>query len=214
MKKQNVNIIICCLFLLNWCGIAECNLILQPSAVSTDMGEYFPASHVIDQSGLTPGYTNLVSDFDVYIASNPTAYHGHGENTWGALEKGIRSGHFDFDLGGSYVIDAFVIWNLVDDPSAIREFNLLADSSSDFSNPVNLGSFTALNNLGLNWNTEAQVFNFHATEASYVRLDILNTWSPTSWHVAYNEAAFSVVPEPTTLLLFGLGGLVLRKRRK
>jgi hypothetical protein len=135
VEKQTLITIIFSLLIISCCEIAKCDLILQPNAASTNMGELYPASQAIDQSGLTPGYTSLVDDFDVYIASNPTAHHGYGDNVWGA-PYGIRSGLFDFDLGGNYVINAIVIWNLVDDPSAFREFNLLADSSSDFSSPV------------------------------------------------------------------------------
>ena len=53
---------------------AHADLILQPTAVSTNMGSLQSAvpDNVRNQSGLSAGYTSLVTDFDNYIASNPT----------------------------------------------------------------------------------------------------------------------------------------------
>ena len=219
MKKGYLMIMLVSLLMTCLSGVAEAEIILQPVAASTNMGEYFPIINIINQSGLSNGYTSLVTDFDSYIASNPTAFHGVGSNVWGA-PSGVRAGFIDLDLGGSYVIDKLALWNLVDDPSAIQQFNLLVDDNSAFSSPANLGNFIASNSLGSRPDTEAQVFGLAATTASFARLEILNTWSPSSFSVAFNEAAFGVtavngpVPEPTTMLLVGSGLLGLWGARK
>lgn len=196
---------------------ANAAVVLQPTSASTDMGEYFSASRTRNQSGLSSGYTNLVTDFDNYLGLGPTAYHGGGDNIWGA-SLGVRSGNFDFDLGGTYLVSAVALWNLIGDPSAVRQVTILLDDNASFSSPSNLGTFTASNSLGSGSNTAAQVFTFSDTPASFVRFQILNTWSATSAHTAFNEVAFRVspIPEPS-IAAFGILGcflLFLHRSRK
>jgi len=190
--------------------VANGGTTIQPASASTTVASLFSAGHTIDQSGLSTGYTSGVTDFNTYITSGPTAFHGFGANVWAAAE-GIRSGNFDFGLGGTYPIDAMAFWNAFNDPSAVRQFNILVDDNTAFSSPVDLGTFTASNTLGTGGNTAAEVFTFAATSASFVRLRILNTWSGSSYSIVSNEAAFraSSVPEPSTLISAGIAGLSL-----
>lgn len=206
---------------------AAASVTLQPIGASTNMGEYigsdvngtlvFSASHVIDQSDLYPTYISNVSDFDSYLALNPAAEHGFGNAIWGA-SAGVQSGNFDLDLGGSYTVNAMALWNLYDDPSAIRQFNILLDDNASFSSPLEFSGFTASNSLGRGIGSFAQVFNFEPTVAHFVRLEILNTY-PGSFSAAFNEVMFGVspIPEPETyaLLLAGLGliGFMTRGRK-
>jgi hypothetical protein len=191
-------------------------VVLQPTAASTGMGELFPASHTRDQSGLSIGYTSGVTDFDTYITSGPTAFHDFGDSVW-SPPSGVRSGNFDFALGGTYLVSAMAFWNAIGDPSSVRQFSLLLDDNASFSSPDNVGTFTASNSLGTGQNTAAEVFNFADTSASFVRLQILNTWSDSSFSTVFNEAAFrvSAVPEPTTSALFcvGIAAFLLRRGR-
>lgn len=188
--------------------------ILSPTGALTDMGEVFAASRTRNQSGLSAGFTSNVTDFETYIAANRTATHGNGLNLWGST-LGIRSGNFDFALGGTYLVTAMAFWNLIGDPSAVREFTLLLDDNPSFSSPDVIGTFTASNTLGTGSNTAAQVFTIPATAASFVRLQILNTWSVDSSHTAFNEAAFRVapVPEPSSAMLLLFGALSFLRRR-
>ncbi len=196
-------------------GHASAATILQPASASTNMGELFPAARAISKSALSVGYTTLVTNFDTYLASGPTSVHGNGTNIWGST-LGVRSGHFDLALGGSYLVSSIAFWNLIGDPSSVRQFNLLLDDNSAFSSPDNLGTFTALNDLGKGSNTAAQVFAFTETLASFVRLEILNTWDASSSHTAFNEVAFRVnsAPEPNAGLLSGLALLVVVASRR
>ena len=191
---------------------SHADTILQPVSASTSIpvGPVGTIDNLCNQSGLSVGYTSLVDDFDSYLASNPTHDHGYGENIWGASE-GIRSGDIDFDLGGTFLIESMALWNLINDSSAIGQFNLMVDDNPAFSSAVSLGSFETSNTLGVMSNTAAEVFTFNPTSAAFVRLEILNTHSDASYAVAFSEVAFSVVPEPTalTLAVSGLLGLVL-----
>src|SRR5262245_27194038 len=54
---------------------ARAGFVLQPAGASTNMGSIVGTSspdNTRNQSGLSAGYTSLVTDFDSYIASNPT----------------------------------------------------------------------------------------------------------------------------------------------
>ena len=53
---------------------AHAGPILQPASASTNMGSDGSSSpnNTRNQSGLSVPYTSLVTDFDAYIASNPT----------------------------------------------------------------------------------------------------------------------------------------------
>ena len=191
--------------------------ILAPLSASTDMGQLFLANRAINKSGLSRTYTSQITDFDTFVASNPTAVHGNGTNIWGST-LGVRSGNFDLNLGGNFLVSGMVFWNLLGDPSSVQQFNLFAGNDSSFGNAVNLGTFTASNTLGTGSNTAAQVFTFPETSASFIRIQILNTWSGDSAHATFNEVAFkatSTVPEPTVSWLLGLVllGATLGSRR-
>jgi hypothetical protein len=53
----------------------ECRRDSRANLSFNDMGELFPAVRAINKSGLSVGYTSLVTDFDVYIAAGRTATH-------------------------------------------------------------------------------------------------------------------------------------------
>jgi hypothetical protein len=190
--------------------------ILQPLSASTSMSTYpgFLPGKTRDQSGLSLTYQSLVSSFDAYVASHPTHYHGFGANTWGT-NQGVRSGNFDFDLGGTFAIESIALWNLDTDPSAIGNFDLLADDNSSFSSPQLLGNFTPANPVPPGqYLTSVEVFNFDPTNASFVRLAIKNSRSLTSFGLAFSEAAFEVVPEPMTVFLLCAGSAFFALRRR
>jgi hypothetical protein len=218
-------------------GEALAAVTLQPVSASTNMGEYvlydargatvFSASHVIDQAGRStpsPGwdlyYTSNVTDFDSYVASQPTAYHYGGYSAW-ASSEGVRSGNFDLDLGGNYIVSAMALWNWRGWDSAIRQFNILLDDNPLFGSPVKFTGFNALNSLGPGDPPDLsfpQAFTFDPTTAHFVRLEILNTWSSSSLNAAFVEVMLGVSPIPESetyaLMLAGLGLLGFMARGK
>lgn len=200
--------LLCAVLLAAFMSVSQAGVILQPTAASTDMGEIFPVDNLRNQGGLSAGYTGLVDDFDSYIATDPTHAHGFGAFVWTSTAD-VRSGVVDFGLGGSFNIESIVLWNLFDDPSAIRQFNLLVDDNAAFSSPTNLGGFTASNTVGASISSEAEVFAFNPTSAAFARLEILNTHSATSFAAGFGEVAFEAstasIPEPASLALLSLG---------
>ncbi len=90
---------------------ARAGLILQPTAASTDMGSFNTTTvpdNTRNQSGLSTGYTSQVTDFDTYIASNPTHQSIVSAYRWFSAST---TGNFDFDLGGTFTIQSFALWN-------------------------------------------------------------------------------------------------------
>lgn len=194
---------------------AQAGLILQPTAASTNMGSFTGQPiRTIDQSGLSTGYTSLVTDFDAYFASNPTHNIGFSPpNGWGSSVT-VTSGNFDFDLGGTYTIESFALWNEGGDLAGnIVGFTLLAADNAAFNNASVLGSFTANPNTGPATAALPEVFTFAATAASFVRMQITSTnANPGQSNAVLGEAAFEVsttaVPEPSSMSLLATAGAI------
>jgi hypothetical protein len=198
---------------------ADGAVILAPVSASTTMGEFFPASNAINQSGLSIGYVSLTTDFNDYIAAQPTALHGSA-NVWAAPLK-VQSGKFDLALGGTYRVSGLALWNpRINDPSSLRQFNVSLSSDASFSTSETYSGFVASNSLGTPAGAGVQSFYFPTTVASFVRLNILNSWSSTSFSVGINEVALRVspIPEPTTLISLGVAAMLvgncIRPRRR
>src|SRR5204862_488735 len=118
-----------------------------------------------NQSGLSIGYTSLVTDFDSYIASNPLHDSGPQPNRW---TSNPLPASIDFNLGGNFVIRAIAFWNQGVGIGSTRAFTLLAADNPTFTNATTLGNFNpvAVGDVSM---VAAQVFNFTPTAAQYVR---------------------------------------------
>jgi len=188
---------------------ADAGLILQPGAASTDMGTSVGSTdNVINQSGLSDGYTSLATNFDTYTAGTPTHDNTINLNHWTSALS-TTSGNFDFDLGGNFTIESFALWNNAG-TNGVRDFTLLVDDNAGFSSPTSLGSFTVLiTGFGPQNALLSQVFSFAATSASFVRMQVANNHGGNA--TTFGEAAFEVqsqtVPEPSALALLGMGSL-------
>lgn len=189
---------------------AQAGLTLDPASASTNMPTFVGSpDNTINQTGLSPNYTSLVTNFETYIASNPT-HNSAPLNSWGST---TATGDFDFSLGGTFAIESFAFWNLGGNSfNNVRGFELLADDNASFSSPTLLGTFTATNNGGPSNVVPADVFTFTPTSAAFVRMDITSNYGSSA--TGFGQAAFEVesvaaVPEPASLTLLSLGSLGL-----
>jgi hypothetical protein len=180
-------------------GGAFAGAILSPTAVvgdtlGTGAGK---VGHLIDQSGLSAPFISGATDFDTYVATNPTHAGLTGANGW-ASANNDTSGYLEFDLGSVYAITAFAMWTQ-NNPSAIDSFSLSTAMDSAFTTGVaNLGSFTGTKTLTV------QTFDVSAV-GEFVRLQVNSTFGGTN--VDIGEVAFDVatVPEPATFAIVGMG---------
>lgn len=190
---------------------ARAGFILQPAAASASIGTTNGSpDNTRNQSGLSAGYTSLVTDFDAYIASAPTHNSFLDVNLWLASAE---SGNLDFDLGGTFTIESFALWNRGSSHSVnVRDFELLADDNAAFSSPTSLGAFVANSNTGPFFAVLPEVFTFAPSSASFVRMRIVSTSFsaigivPLVGEVAFEAqpAVTAAAPEPATLTMFGL----------
>jgi len=79
--------------------------VLQPTAVSTTMGSLSPFAigNVIDQSGLSPGYTSGVTGASSYTATHVgLVFTAHWQSS-----VGTTTGFVSFDLGSVQNVNGF-----------------------------------------------------------------------------------------------------------
>lgn len=207
------------LFLTLIASQAQAGVIIQPDSATSGMGAGLGTDpeRVINQSGLSSGYSDGATDFDTYIASNPTHASNFLTNIW-ISGSGVSTGDFDFDLGDTFTIESFALWNIGEnDTWNVRGFVLLADDESTFTGATILGTFNANPNTAPETAVLPEVFAFAPTAARYVRMQVTSNNGGTN--VAFGEAAFeaqfTVVPEPSSFALvsFVAAGFLIQRNR-
>lgn len=147
---------------------------------------------VIDQSGLSGGYVNGVTNYAAFVAATTHADQDFGAGGNAFNTNASSSGTFVFDLGSSYQLNGIAVWNIVAGDAAMRDFQLSADSDGD---PTN-GGLTALGSYTLGRNAAqpnfAFTFSFAPVTTRYMVFHWLNSYS-TGTLSALSEVVFSQV---------------------
>jgi len=194
------------------CAVA--GVILQPAAASSSQTQFGAPDNARNQSGLSIGYTSLVTDFNTYIASNPLHDSQTQTNRW---TSNPLPASLDFDLGGTFSIDAIAFWNQGTGIGSTLAFTLIAANNAAFAGATTLGNFTPVA-TGPVTAVAAQVFTFAPTQAAFVRFTATQSNGfdgATVGEVAFDIGSGSSAPEPSGAWLIGLGaGAILWKRRR
>lgn len=217
------------LIVLGASQLSQAGLIVSPnSIVANTLGQKAgnPAVNLINLSGLTGpnSFTSGVTDFDTYIAGNPT-HDPDSSNVW--ISNNIKVGDLDFDLGSSLTIDKFAFWNRgFSSDSQLNGFTVFTSTVSNFSTSTNVGSFNATMQ-GSTTAVPVEVFDLTDSIGQYVRIHITsNHGSVSKPAVVAGEMAFgtsaasAAVPEPSSLALIicvaalGLTGYRLRCKKR
>jgi hypothetical protein len=178
--------------ILLFAGTANAGLIIGATDIpSNTMGTAAGSTdNIINQSGLSVGYTSGVTDFDSYLATHPVNV---SVNAWAGV-RGVL-GEIVFDLGGIYTIDSFVLWTQ-SNSNAVNAFSILVDGNL-------AGSFNAL--VGSAPSITAQAFDLKDLTGQFITLQVSSNHG--GLNVNIGEVAFETtsVPEPAILALLGLG---------
>ncbi len=201
---------------------ASADVIRSPtSVISNSAGDYsatFSSSNMINQSGLSAGFTSGVTNFDTYIASNPTST-ANDVNGWDSPSNPIYPITIGFDMGAVYSLSRLALWNDASGSTAdTQNFKVYTASNAAFTGATLVGSFTNPQGVGGGGQDPATVFNLALTSARYVELQIDSNYGNSVATVG--EVAFATngtsVPEPATLALT-LAGVAavagIRRRR-
>jgi hypothetical protein len=195
--------------------------IVAPTSATVDVGGPGEGSinDTFNQNGLSSGYTSGVTDFDAYIATNPTHTQIFSGFEWFS-EFGATSATVTYDFGFVLALDALALWN--------EEFSgigtLMLSGSLDGLTFDLLGTFNPVNSPA-DTPYGAQVFGFAATDLRFARFEMSGCPQPNGggWEgCAIGEVAFrtasgnGAIPEPSTwammLLGFGAVGFAMRRR--
>lgn len=181
----------------------------------------FGFENTINQSGLSVAYVSGVTNFDSYLALNPTHF---GDNFTEGYTSSEPTVSFDYDLGQTFEIGRLALWfsrfPRSANPSQIRVYTSL---TSDFASAFDAGTFFPNDGRSGPAGTPApvQVFNLADSQARYIRLQVLSKFE--DFGVFFSEIAFATtpdsapVPEPAAISLvlpFIAGMACLRRKRK
>lgn len=189
------------------------------ATASSTVGASYDIGNTIDQSGLSAGYTSGVTDFDIYIGTNPSHSYVAIDNEWFSAFN-VTVATINYDLGSVMSIDRIALWN--DEYSGFGIGNILTSIDNVL--------FTTLaiiipTNSDAETDYFAQIFGFTTTAARYFRFNIRGCPQPNGGGhngCGIGEVAFSsvaAVPLPAALPLFGTGLAIMgfmgwRRKRK
>lgn len=197
---------------------AQAGVIFAPIAATLDAGGpgFGNIADTFNQNGLSVNYVPNVTDFDAYIASNPSHTLVFAGNEWFS-NSGTDTAQVTYDFGSVRKFDALALWN--EESSGIGKLDLFTSVDGVTFNA--LASVSPTDNPLADY--LADVFTFGNTDARYVRFAMSGCpqSNPGSFPAcAIGEVAFraAAVPEPASWAMmlggFGVVGGALRSRRK
>jgi hypothetical protein len=189
------------------------------ATASSEFSSTYDIGNTIDQSGLSVGFTSGVTDFDAYLAGNPTHTLIADNNEWFSTE-GVTSNVVTYDLGGTVTIDRLALWN--EEFSGMGFFDVFV-SIDGLTFTLVANDIMPVDSPG-NSDYGAQVFGLGTQTTRFVRFEMGGCPQPDGspralcgiGEVAFATATTGAVPEPSVVVLLaaGLLGVAARARRQ
>jgi hypothetical protein len=190
-------------------GQATASTIVAPvtasatTTFSSSGGNDYSILHTIDQSGLSVGYESGVTNFDLYLAGDPTHTSLANGNEWFSRDYGRRTvatQTVTYGFSALTSINAFALWN--EEFAGIGRTQLLFSEDGDTYTLLDTVTpvRSAFNYGGTLIPYSAQVFSFDLTSMLFFRLVIENCPGPprnsgsTFRGCGIGEVAFSSIP--------------------
>lgn len=158
-------------------------------------------------SGLTPGVMGGV-------------HNNNAGDMWQIGNVTNGTGNITYDLGAIYSLDSFQVWNFneVNLGPARSVRDVVVTYGETLALGSTLGSVTQFAAAPGTNNYAGQVFTFAPISARFVRIESLNNYGGDRVGLAeiqFNSApAATVIPEPSSAVLLGIGGLALVMLRR
>lgn len=223
VNGTSVRVLIAAVSLLGIAAGAEATPIISAtSAVINSGGPGFGSiNDTFNHAGLLTNYVSGVTDFDIYLATNPQHSSQFAGFEWFS-NQGSSTASVTYNLGSVNTISAVALWN--EEASGIGLLNLFYSVNGITFTPL-LSGLLPTDHPPFPAPYGADVYSFAAVNAQYIRFDASNCpQQPPDFNAcAIGEVAFrqgeqvaAAVPEPATLTLFGLGAVgswVARRRR-
>jgi len=181
MKVKLLTKLVAGLLVAGTVGKGQAVMISPQGVVFNSMGSYrsyTTPEKMIDHSGLVTDFTSGSTELPDYLGNGNTGHRAETSSTF--VSNNTSSGYVDFDLGGSYEVSTFLLWN-DSDAQGINDFQLLIDDDPSFPNPKVLGTYSAA--FGAGWTgIPMQQFKLNKERGRFVRLEVLDTHKAGGWN--------------------------------
>lgn len=191
-------------------AVAHGAVLIQPTSITsaTPMFGSYQLTNMINKDGLSNAYVSGITDYASYLASVPT--QASNPLTQYAVMSDAASVVYEFDLGNTYTLSNFILWNGPGSATTrVSTFTISVSSSPAFATLTNLGTYSSSPSAA--HPVAAEGFNLIQGTGRYVRLEVTNAGGART---LIGEVAFAAIPEPSAALLSVFGGLALMRRSR